>query len=62
MNEGQKAQEYNNLTYSFDRLANEIASVKGESIDLNQDQLNRIQKLQEQQRRIVARLQQIMNG
>ncbi|NBU82149.1 MAG: hypothetical protein EBS55_10935, partial [Flavobacteriaceae bacterium] len=59
---GQKAQEYNNLTYSFDRLANEIASVKGESIDLNQDQLNRIQKLQEQQRRIVARLQQIMNG
>lgn len=62
MNEGQKAQEYNNLTYSFDRLANEIASIKGESIDLNQDQLNRIQKLQEQQRRIVARLQQIMNG
>lgn len=62
MNEQQKAQEYNNLTYSFDRLANEIASVKGESIDLNQEQLNRIQKLQEQQRRIVARLQQIMNG
>lgn len=62
MNEQQKAQEYNNLTYSFDRLANEIASVKGESIDLNQEQLNRIQKLQEQQRRIVTRLQQIMNG
>jgi hypothetical protein len=61
MNEEQKAQEYSNLTYGFDKIANEIASIKGESIDLNQEQLNRIQKLQEQQRRIVSRLQQIMN-
>lgn len=61
MNEQQKAQEYSNLTYGFDKIANEIASIKGESIDLNQEQLNRIQKLQEQQRRIVSRLQQIMN-
>ena len=62
MNEEQKAQEYNNLTYGFDRIANEIASIKGESIDLNPEQLNKIQKLQEQQGRIMARLQQIMTG
>ena len=62
MNDEQKAQEYNNLTYGFDKIANEIASIKGESIDLNQEQLNKIQKLQEQQGRIMARLQQIMNG
>jgi hypothetical protein len=62
MNEEQKAQEYNNLTYGFDKIANEIASIKGESIDLNQEQLNKIQKLQEQQGRIMARLQQIMTG
>jgi len=62
MNEEQKAQEYSNLTYGYDSVANEIASIKGESIDLNQEQLNRIQKLQEQQGRIMARLQQIMNG
>ena len=61
MNNEKKAQEYSNLTYNFDRLANEIASIKGESLDLNQDQLNRIQKLQEQQGRIMVRLQQIMN-
>lgn len=62
MNEEQKAQEYDNLTYGFDKIANEIASIKGESIDLNQEQLNKIQKLQEQQGRIMARLQQIMTA
>jgi hypothetical protein len=62
MNDEQKAQQYSNLTYGFDRIANEIASIKGESIELNQEQLNKIQKLQEQQGRIMAQLQQIMNG
>jgi hypothetical protein len=61
MNDEQKAQQYSNLTYGFDRIANEIASIKGESLDLNQEQLNKIQKLQEQQGRIMAQLQQIMN-
>jgi hypothetical protein len=61
MNDEQKAQQYSNLTYGFDRIANEIASIKGESIDLNQEQLNKIQKLQEQQGRIMAQLQQIMS-
>ena len=50
MNEEQKAQEYNNLTYGFDRIANEIASIKGESLELNQEQ-----------GRIMSRLQQIMS-
>jgi hypothetical protein len=62
MNDEQKAQQYSNLTYGFDRIANEIASIKGENLELNQEQLNKIQKLQEQQGRIMAQLQQIMNG
>jgi hypothetical protein len=62
MNDEQKAQQYSNLTYGFDRIANEIASIKGESLELNQEQLNKIQKLQEQQGRIMSQLQQIMNG
>jgi hypothetical protein len=62
MNEEQKAQQYNNLTYGFDRIANEIASIKGESIDLNQEQQSKINKLLEQQQRIMGQLQQIMNG
>jgi len=61
MNDEQKAQQYSNLTYGFDRIANEIASIKGESLDLNEEQLNKIQKLQEQQGRIMTQLQQIMN-
>ena len=61
MNNEQKAQQYSNLTYGFDRIANEIASIKGESLELNQEQLNKIQKLQEQQGRIMSRLQQIMS-
>jgi len=38
MNDEQKAQQYSNLTYRFDSIANEISSIKGESIDLNQEQ------------------------
>jgi hypothetical protein len=61
MNEEQKAQRYNQLTYNFDRLANEISSIKGESIDLNNEQLTKIQKLQEQQGKIMSELQRMMN-
>jgi len=62
MNDNQKAQLYSNLTYSFDKLANEISSIKGESIDLNPNQLLKIKQLQEEQGRIIQKLQQIMNG
>lgn len=61
MNEEQKAQLYSQLTYNYDRLANEIASIKGESIDLNPQQKDRIQKLQMEQHKIMGRVQQLMN-
>jgi hypothetical protein len=61
MNDEQKALMYSQLTYNYDRLANEIASIKGESIDLNQQQRERIQKLQMEQHRIMSRVQQLMN-
>lgn len=61
MNNDQKAQLYSNLTYSFDKLANEISSIKGESIDLNPNQLLKIKQLQEEQGRIMNKLQQIMS-
>jgi hypothetical protein len=61
MNDEQKAQQYSQLTYNYDRLANEIASIKGESIDLNQQQKERIQKLQVEQHKIMSRVQQMMN-
>jgi hypothetical protein len=61
MNDEQKAQMYSQLTYNYDRLANEIASIKGESIDLNPQQQERIQKLQMEQHKIMSRVQQLMN-
>jgi hypothetical protein len=61
MNDEQKAQLYSQLTYNYDKLANEIASIKGESIDLNPQQQQRIQKLQMEQHRIMSRVQQMMN-
>ena len=61
MNNEQKSQLYSNLTYGFDKIANEIASIKGESINLSPEQLSRIRKLQEEQGRIMKKLQQIMN-
>jgi hypothetical protein len=61
MNEEQKAQLYSQLTYNYDRLANEIASIKGESIDLNPQQQERIQKLQMEQHKIMSKVQQLMN-
>jgi hypothetical protein len=61
MNDEQKAQLYSQLTYNYDRLANEIASIKGESIDLNPQQQERIQKLQMEQHKIMSKVQQLMN-
>jgi hypothetical protein len=61
MNEEQKAQLYSQLTYNYDRLANEISSIKGENIDLNPQQQDRIKKLQMEQHKIMTRVQQLMN-
>jgi hypothetical protein len=61
MNDEQKAAKYSQLTYNFDRLANEISSIKGESIDLNQEQHLRIKQLQEQQGRVMNELQKMMS-
>jgi hypothetical protein len=61
MNDEQKAQKYSQLTYNFDRLANEISSIKGESIDLNQDQQLKIRQLMQKQNEIMSELQRMMN-
>jgi hypothetical protein len=61
MNDEQKAQKYSQLTYNFDRLANEISSIKGESIDLNQEQQLKIRQLMQKQNEIMSELQRMMN-
>ena len=46
MDNEQKAQQYNQLMYEYTKTQNQIASIKGESIELNQKQLNEIRELE----------------
>lgn len=46
MNQQEKAQMYTFLLSEHDKISNQIASIKGESIDLNAEQLQRISRLQ----------------
>ena len=44
MNQQEKAQMYTFLLSEHDKISNQIASIKGESIDLNPEQLQRISR------------------
>jgi len=46
MNNEQKASMYNQLMFEYTKIQNKISSVKGESINLNQNQINEIQDLE----------------
>ena len=49
MNNDQKAALYGRLLNEHTRLHNEISSIKGESIELNQQQSNKIKELEKRQ-------------
>ena len=46
MNNEKKAEQYNQLMYEYTRTQNKISSIKGESLELNQRQLNEIRELE----------------
>ena len=46
MNNSQKAEKYNQLMFEHTRIQNKISSIKGESINLDQRQLNEIKELE----------------
>ena len=46
MNNSQKAEKYNQLMFEHTRIQNKISSIKGESINLDQRQLNEIRDLE----------------
>jgi hypothetical protein len=56
----QKAQRYQYLLSEFDKLSNEIASIKGESLELNESQNQRIYNLQTKQSFIVNEMSGLM--
>lgn len=46
MNNEQKAQIYNQLMFEYTKIQNKISSIQGESLELNQRQLNEIRELE----------------
>lgn len=46
MNNSQKAERYNQLMFEHTKIQNRISSIKGESIDLNQNQIKEIKELE----------------
>jgi hypothetical protein len=46
MNNEQKAEMYNQLMYEYTKTQNQISSIKGESINLNESQLRQIRELE----------------
>ena len=56
MTNEQKAQMYNQLMFDYTRLQNQVSSIKGEAIDLNQKQLNEIREIENRMRIIMNRV------
>ena len=61
MNNEQKAEMYNQLLSEHTRVMNQISSIKGESIDLSNQQLMRIRQLEDRQRQIMLSIQRMMS-
>jgi hypothetical protein len=59
MNNEQKAQMYNQLMYEYTRTQNQISSIKGESINLNESQLRNIRELENRLRVLMDRVSRL---
>lgn len=53
MTNEQKANTYNQLMFEYTKIQNKISSIKGESISLNQNQINEIRALENKLRIIM---------
>jgi hypothetical protein len=61
MTEEQKAQVYGNLLTEHTKYFNEINRIKAESLDLNQEQRQRVQQFEEKQRKIMEQIKNLFN-
>ena len=53
MTNEQKAKTYNQLMFEYTKIQNKISSIKGESISLNQNQINEVRELENKLRMIM---------
>jgi len=54
MDDNQKARAYDQLMYENDKISNQIASIRGENLEMNDDQQRRIYNLQMRQQQIMT--------
>lgn len=57
----QKAQVYGNLLNEHTKCFNEINRIKGESLELNQEQRLRIQRLEQRQAQIMQEVNKLLS-
>ena len=56
MTNEQKAEVYNQLMYEYTKTQNQVSSIKGESINLNPQQLNQIRELENKMRFLMEKV------
>ena len=56
MNNEQKAEMYNQLMFEYTRTQNQISSIKGESINLNESQLKMVRDLENKLRYLMDKV------
>lgn len=61
MTEDQKAQIYGNLLNEHTKLFNEINLIKAQNIDLNSEQLRKIQQMEYRQLQIMEQIRRLMS-
>lgn len=59
MNNEQKAEMYNQLMYEYTRTQNQISSIRGESIDLNENQLKNVKELENKLRFLMDKVSRL---
>jgi hypothetical protein len=60
MTEEQKAQIYGSLLNEHTKCFNEINRIKGESLELNREQMYKIQQFEERQRQIMNEISSLL--
>jgi len=56
MNNEQKAEMYNQLMYEYTKVQNQISSIRGESINLNERQLKEVRELENRLRFLMEKV------
>lgn len=59
MTQEQKAQVYDQTMHLYGKLGNQIQLIKSESIDLDQNQLRRIEEIKKKQEILLSKLREL---